>query len=86
LGVSSIWSLNDKVSVVDQVKVSMRCQCCNNVEISFDIKSKSFIELSFSWFTLPFVSIDDIKLLVDFSMFVVNNDFSAFTINSSRNI
>jgi hypothetical protein len=58
----------------------------NNVEWSFNVKSEVFVELSLSWFTLPLVNIEDIKLLVDLSMSVVSNDVSVFIINSTLDI
>jgi len=86
LGVSSIWSLDDHVSVVDQIKVSSWCHSCNNVEWSFDVKSKVFIEFSLSRFTLPFIYIDYIPLLVESSVFRMNDDISVFSINVSLDV
>jgi hypothetical protein len=86
LGVSTIWSLDDHVSVVDEIKVSVLSQCRDDMEWSFDIESILFIELSFSWFSLPFISIDDVPLLVDSAMLVVDNDVSVFSIMTSINI
>jgi hypothetical protein len=76
LGLSSIWCLNDHVSVVDEIKVSAIWEFGDNVEVSLDIESESVTELSLSWLTLPFISIDNVPLLVDLSMFVMNDDVS----------
>jgi hypothetical protein len=52
----------------------------NNVEISFNVHTEVFIEFSFLWFTLPFISVDKVPLLVDSSMLVVNNDLSVLVV------
>jgi len=56
------------------------------VEVSFDIESKDFIEFSLLWIFLPFVSIDDVPLLVKSLEVLVRNDVSALSIYSSANI
>jgi hypothetical protein len=86
LGSSSVWNLDYHVSVVDKVKVSVIWQLGDNIEISLNVKTESFIELSLSWFSLPFINIDNIPLLVDLSMFVINLDVSVFSIYSSLDI
>jgi hypothetical protein len=68
LGISTVWSLDDHVSVVDQVKVFVTWQLRNNVEVSFDIESELLVEFSFLWFSLPFVNIDNVPLLIDLSV------------------
>jgi hypothetical protein len=65
LGVSSIGCLDDHVSVVDQVKIFVAWQFRNNVEVSFDIESELLVEFSFAWFSLPFISVDNIPFLCD---------------------
>ena len=76
MGLSTIWCLDDHVSVVDEIKVSSVWELGDNVEVSLDIESESVTELSLSWLTLPFISIDNVPLLVDLSVFVMNNDVS----------
>jgi Zn-dependent M16 (insulinase) family peptidase len=85
LSSSSVWNLDDHVSVVDQVKISVVWELRNYIEISFDVKSKSFIELSFSWLTLPFININDVPLLEDLILVLVDTNVSVFLINSSLN-
>jgi len=46
------------------------------VERSFNIKTELFVKFSFSWFALPFVSIDNVPLLVDLVVFVGDYDIS----------
>jgi len=82
---SSIWCLDDHVSVVNQVHVSVAWHSWNNVEVSKDIESKFFIEFSLPGFTLPFISVDYIPLLVNFTILVSNNDVSILSINVSLN-
>jgi hypothetical protein len=86
LGVSSISSLDDHVSVVDKIKVSSWWQLGDDVEWSFDIEAEFFIEFSFSWFSLPFIGIDDIPLLVDSTMLVSCFNISIFSINISLDL
>jgi hypothetical protein len=86
LSLSSILNLNDHVSVVDQIEISIAWQFGDNVEVSFNVESKPFIEFSLDWLTLPFINIDDIKLLVDFAMFWMDNDISVLCINSSSDV
>ena len=86
LGSSSVWNLDDHISVVDQVEVSVIWQLGDNVEISLNIKTESFIELSLSWFSLPFINIDNIPLLVNLTIFSIDLDVSVFSINTSLDI
>jgi hypothetical protein len=55
------------------------------VEISFDVKSELWIEFSFLWFSLPFINVHDIPLLVDLVVLSINNDVSVFSINVTLN-
>jgi hypothetical protein len=81
---SSIWSLNDHVSVsVDQIKVSVFLQLRNDVEVFFNNKSKLFIELSLFGLSLPFINIDDVPLLVKSVVSTVYTNVSVFSINIS---
>ena len=86
LSVSAILSLDDHVSVVDQIEVSVFIQLRDDVEWSFDIESEFLIEFSLLWFLWVFININDIPLLVDSVMFVPYNDVSVLSINSSVNI
>ena len=86
LGVSSVSSLDDHVFVVNQVKVSMFSELRDDVEWSFDVQTKLFIELSLNWFSWVFISIDDIPLLVETTMLVPDDNVSAFSILSTMNI
>ena len=86
LSISSIGCLQDHVSVVDEIKVSAIWEFGDDVEVSFDIKSESFIEFSFSWFTLPFIDVDNVPLLVDSSMLWMDDDVSVFLVNTTSNV
>jgi len=85
LSLSAIWSLDNHVSVVDQIKISVVLKLWNKMEVSLYVKSKLLIELSLSWFFLVLINIDDFPFLVHFSIFVLNNDVSSFSINTSLN-
>jgi hypothetical protein len=56
------------------------------VEISLNIETESLIEFSLLWFTLPFVNVHDVPLLVELSMSCVYNDVLVLTIDSSLDI
>jgi hypothetical protein len=68
LSSSAIWNLDDHVSVVDQVKVSVLWQLRDNVEVSLNIESELFVKLSLTWLTLPLVDVNNIPLLIDLSV------------------
>jgi hypothetical protein len=65
LGVSTIWSLDDHVSVVDEIKVSVGCHLGNNMERSFNVETEVWVEFSLLWILWVFISIDEIPLLVE---------------------
>jgi len=83
LSSSSIWSLDSEVSIIWNVKVSIGWELRYYVEVSLNIKSESLVELSLCWFSLPFISIDDIPLLVDFVLQSVYTNVSVLGINTS---
>jgi len=57
------------------------------MEWSFDVESEFFIEFSLCWFTLPFVNIDNVPLLMDLSTLVlVGLNMSSFGIGFSLDI
>jgi hypothetical protein len=85
LGPSTIWSLDNHVSVVDEIEISVRFHFRHNEEISFDVKSEIFIEFSLLWFTLPFISVNNIPLLVDSTVLVMNLNVSVLLVNVSDN-
>jgi hypothetical protein len=85
LGSSAVWNLDDHVSVVNEIEISVVWQFRNNVEISLNVKSESLIELSFSWLTLPFINVDDVPLLVDSILLLVDSDVSVFSVSSTLN-
>jgi len=86
LGSSSIWNLDDHISIVNQVEVSVIWELGDNVEISLNIETESLIELTLSWFSLPFINIDDVPLLVDSSVLVIDHDVSVLSINCTLDI
>ena len=86
LSVSCIWCLDDHVSVVDQVEISVRSHLSGNVEWSFNIETEVLIEFSLYWFLWIFIGIDDVKLLIDLTVLVPNNHLSLLSIDSSMYI
>jgi hypothetical protein len=85
LSSSTIWSLDDHVSIVDKVEVSIVWELRYDVEISFDVQTKLLVKFSFAWFSLPLISIDNVPLLVDLVLLVHHTNVSLFRINSSLN-
>ena len=86
LGLSSIWSLDHHVSIVDQVKVSVFIKLGNNVEVSLNNKTEVLIEFSLDWLLWIFIGIDDVELLVDLAVLVPDNHLSLLSIDSSMYI
>jgi hypothetical protein len=78
LCVSLVGCLDNHLSVVDQVKISVIWELGYNVEVSLNIKTEVLIEFSLSWFTLPFISIDDVPLLVDLTVLSMDDNVSVF--------
>jgi hypothetical protein len=83
LSLSSIWSLDDHVSVVDEVEVSVAIQIGDDIEISFNIDTELLVKLALSWFLFVFVNIDNSKSLVDLTISVFNLDVSVLSVKSS---
>ena len=86
LGLSSIWCLNDHVSVVDQVEVSVFAHLRDNVEVSLNEKTEVFVKFSLNWFSWILVNIDDVPLLVNLSVLVPHNDVSVFSVKTTMDI
>jgi hypothetical protein len=87
LSVSSIWSLEHNVSVVDDIKVSIWFHLWDNIEWSLDIETEFLVKLTFDWLALPLISIDDIPLLVNgVWLLVVNTDVSVLLIDITLNL
>jgi hypothetical protein len=86
LSSSTVSSLDDHVSVVDEIEISVLSHMRDNVESSVNIEAELLIELTLGWFFHPFISIDDIELLVDLSMSIPDDDVSVFLIDTSLNI
>jgi hypothetical protein len=81
LGASSVWCLDDHVSVVDQVEVSVLLQLRDDVEIFLNYETKLIIHLSFAWLSLPFINIDDVPLLVKAVVSAVDSNVSVLLVN-----
>jgi hypothetical protein len=86
LSLSSVWSLDDHVSVVDEIKISVLWQFGDNIEVSFNIESEISVEFTFDWLIWVLISIDNRPLLVDLSMFVVDLDILVLIIESTSDI
>jgi hypothetical protein len=81
LSSSSICCLENEVSVVDKIEISVRLHLRHNIEISFNIKSEVFVEFSLSWFSLPFISVDNVPLLPETILLFIDANVSVFSIN-----
>jgi len=76
LSSSTVWNLNDHISVIDQVEVSVIWELGDNIEISFNIKTESFIELSLGWLSFPFINVNNIPLLMDLIVLLIDSNVS----------
>jgi hypothetical protein len=85
LGLSSVWCLDNKVSVVDQVKVSVRWEFSDNVEISLNVKTELLVELSLSWLLLIVFNINYSPSLMNFIVSSFHHKVSIFIVKTSRN-
>jgi hypothetical protein len=85
LSVSSVWCLDDHVSVIDKVKVSVFLHLGDNVEIFLDNKAKLFIHFTFDWISFPFINIDNIPLLMKAIVSVAKLDISILLIKVALN-
>jgi hypothetical protein len=74
--------LDGKVSAVDQFKISVVWQLGDNEEVSLNIETEVLVELSSGWFSLPFINIDDVPVLVDSFMVWQSLDVVVFPITS----
>jgi hypothetical protein len=83
LAASSISSLDGKVVVVDEIKVSSGCKFGLNEECGVNKETEVFVELTLGWFIFPIISIDKIPLLVETSMLLPNNDVSVLSISAT---
>jgi hypothetical protein len=55
------------------------------MEISLNVKTESLVELSLGRLSLPFVSVHDIPLLMNFITLSVNSNVFVFTVKFSNN-
>jgi hypothetical protein len=80
LGLSSVGSLDDHVSVVNEVKISSTWQGWDYVEISFDVKSESCVHLLGLWFRV-LIDVDNFPLLSEVGSSGSNLDISVFHVS-----
>jgi hypothetical protein len=83
LSLSTIWCLDNKVSVVDQVKVSVVWKCRDDVEISLNVKSELLVELTLSWLIFILININYLPSLMDLSVLLLHDNVSVFIIKPS---
>ena len=78
----SVSCLDNHVSVVDDFEVSVLVHSRDDMEWSLNIESEFFIELALGWFSLPLVNIDNVPLLMHFSILgLIALDMSSFVIS-----
>jgi len=83
LSVSTIWSFEDHVSVVNEIKVSVVLHFRNDVEWSLNVKSELLVEFSLLWILWILISIDEVPLLFKSIVLVIDHDVSALGINGT---
>jgi hypothetical protein len=86
LRVSAIGCLDDHVSVVDQVKISIVWELRDYMEWSFDVETELFIQLSLLWLSLPLINIHNVPLLMDAIVFVVDSNVPVLLIDIALNL
>jgi hypothetical protein len=80
LSLSSVWSLDDHISVVDQIDVSSTWQSRDDVEISLNKQSKLLVKLSLLWLRV-LVNIHNLPLLSKVVTSISNLDVSVFSVS-----
>jgi hypothetical protein len=80
---SSVSSLDAHVSVIINFEVSVVWKLRDDVEVSFNIESELLVQFALSWFSLPFISIYDVPLLVDLAILWSGFNVSVFSIDIS---
>jgi len=85
LSVSSIWCLNDHISIVDKVKIPVFFHLRNNMEVFLNNESEFFIHLSLLWFWFPLIDIDDVPLLVKTIVSSLNTNVSVLLVDVANN-
>ena len=85
LGPSSVWSLDDKVSIVDEIKISLIWELRYYVEVSLNVKTELLVELTLSWFSLILINVDNSPSLVDLTVLLFHNNVSVLIVKSSIN-
>jgi hypothetical protein len=55
------------------------------MEVLLNDKSELFIHLSFSWFTFPFINVDDVPLLMKTIVPAVDANVSVLLVNVANN-
>jgi hypothetical protein len=83
LSSSSIWSLDDHVSVVDKIEILVVWELRNNEEISLNVKSELLVELTLGWLLLVLVNVDDSPFLMGLTVSWFNDDISILIIEST---
>jgi hypothetical protein len=83
LSLEGVWCLDYKVSVVDNIKISVVWKLRNNEEISLNIETEVFVEFSLGWFSWIFIGIDNVPLLVKSAMLLPCDDVSVLIISST---
>jgi len=86
LSLSTIWCLDDHISVVDEIEVSVLLQFGNDVEVSLNIHTEVGVKLTFNWLIWILISIDNLPLLVDFTVLVVDDKVLVLIIKATSNI
>jgi hypothetical protein len=77
---STVSSLDNEVSVVDQIKISVWSHLWYNIEVSFDVKSEVLVKFSLLWLFV-FINIDDLELLSSVFSSISNLDVSILHIS-----
>jgi hypothetical protein len=83
----SISCLDNHVSVVDDLEISVLVHSRDDMEWSLNIESEFFIKFTLGWFSLPLINVNNVPFLMDSSVLgLITLDMSSFGIGSSLNV
>jgi hypothetical protein len=80
LSLSAIWCLDDHVSVIDQVEVSVFWHLRNNVEVFFNNDIESIVQFTLLWL-LVIINKHNFPLLSNVITSITNLDVSVFVVS-----
>lgn len=84
LSTSTIWGLDNHISIVNQVEVSVFFELRDDVEVFFDNEAILFVKFALHWISFPFIYINNVPLLMKTIISLIDSDVSLFCIYVSN--